>query len=471
MAFRSPNPRGSNKRPPAVYGKQPQTATAAQEALWQGEVSDLGGLGDAVVRRGGEVVLVAGGAPGDRLLLRSLARRAGVERATLVAVQQPGPARRPAPCPVADRCGGCAWQHIADDVQTATRQRIAARALGLQTEAVAVARVPALGYRRRARLHLRTHNHQLQIGFLAHNSDALVAIDRCLVLDPALTPLLQLAPSVLAPWVDRGELTVLLGAHPEQPDQPALLVHLTARPRRDAVLRGPVAEQLRAVLNVAGLHLQLGSLEQHAGLVEAILPETAKQTPVLASASGFAQASAAGNAAIRRTVRELLTQMAERRQQTGEPLGAAMEWFAGSGNLSSVLATFVPRLVCVEWDPAAIGRLQRGLAPAVAAGLELRTVCEDAAAVPGPPEGDWLAVLDPGRPGALALCTHWAAAAPRQQPRDIVYVSCAADTLQRDVRVLRQAGWQVERAVLIDTYGQTPRVELALWLHKSSPNP
>lgn len=453
-----------------MYAKQAGPATVALDAQWEGEVSDLGGLGDAVVRRAGEVVLVAGGAPGDRLLLRSLPRRSGVERAALIAVQQPGAARRAAPCAVAERCGGCTWQHIADNVQTATRQRIVARALGVQPEAVTVANVAPLGYRRRARLHLRRHNHQLRIGFLAHNSEELVPIDGCLVLEPALQPLLKLAPVVLEPWVERGELTVLLGVHPKQPGQPALLVHLTARPRHDAVLRGPVAEQLRAALNVAGLHLQLGSVEQHAGLAEALLPETTAQSPVLASARGFAQASAAGNAAIRQAVRELVTAIAERRRAAGQPLVAAMEWFAGSGNLSAILAGCVQRLICVEWDADAIDRLQRGLAPAVAAGLDLQTVCDDAAAVAGPPDAGWLAVLDPGRPGAFALCMRWAAAATGQPPRDILYVSCAADTLQRDVRTLRQAGWQVERALLIDTYGQTPRVEAAVWLHKPSTN-
>lgn len=434
----------------------------------------MGGLGDAIVRRNGEVVLVAGGAPGDVLALRDLGRRGGVVRAELVSVVRPGPARRKPTCAVAERCGGCAWQHVDDAVQTQLRRTMVARALGLHDAEVTTAAVAPLGYRRRARLHLRRAKGQLVAGYLAKGSEELVATAACPVLEPAVQAVLARAPEALATWVDRGELTLLLGADPDQHTQPRLVGHLTARPVRGVALPGDLAERIQHALGLDGVEVQLGPQAQRAGLQRVVLPETAETLPITATASGFAQASQAGNAAIRSTVQTLLQALATRRQQEGRSLQSATEWFAGSGNLSALLASSVRSLRVVEWDAPALARLQQALQPALAAGLQLQVHNADVGDTlqvldsVGP---DDLAVLDPGRPGAFALCNHWAKAPPAEQPSDIIYVSCAADTLQRDVRVLRDAGWQVQRGVLVDTYAQTPRVEVVTWLHKPVATP
>lgn len=72
-------------------------------------------------------------------------------------------------------------------------------------------------------------------------------------------------------------------------------------------------------------------------------------------------------------------------------------------------------------------------------------------------------VVDPPRKGcdAATLTTMI-----RMQPRRIVYVSCDSATLARDLRVLCDGGYEVERVRGVDQFGQTVHVEVACCLQR-----
>ena len=52
----------------------------------------------------------------------------------------------------------------------------------------------------------------------------------------------------------------------------------------------------------------------------------------------------------------------------------------------------------------------------------------------------------------------------RAQPAGIIYVSCAADTMARDVKQLKGAGYSVRSARLFDMFPRTPYFESVAWL-------
>ena len=60
----------------------------------------------------GRVAFVQRTAPGDRARVRVSATKRSWARATLVEVLAPGPGRRPPPCPLYGRCGGCTLEHL-----------------------------------------------------------------------------------------------------------------------------------------------------------------------------------------------------------------------------------------------------------------------------------------------------------------------------------------------------------------------
>jgi 23S rRNA (uracil1939-C5)-methyltransferase len=72
----------------------------------------IGGAG--VARHDGLVIFVPDSAPGDQLLIELTFKKKNYAEAKILQILAPGPERRIEPCPIADRCGGCNWQHITE---------------------------------------------------------------------------------------------------------------------------------------------------------------------------------------------------------------------------------------------------------------------------------------------------------------------------------------------------------------------
>ena len=443
-------------RGPQAQRKHPALARAAAtfaEPSAALDLTALGGQGDALGRlASGEVVLVEGGVPGDRVRVALTGTSRGVQRGRLLELLTPSPARVPAPCPVFGRCGGCQWQHIDLGLQRRELLILATRALGPGGAAlVADDRVAAYGHRRRMRLHLRRSCGRLQAGFLQRGSDELAATSVCPVLVPELQALLERLPAVLEPVIDQGELHAVHGIG-------GTIAALFARPRAGGAGLLDTAALAQA-LGVVGLSARVGPLAGTFGLTEVELPETVAplrpgwpSLPVRVDAAGFCQATAEGNTAIRAAVVQAL-----------DAIGAVprcQEFYAGSGNLSVLLAGRTPRLRTLEFNEAASGRAVRSLAPLAALGTQPMVITGDAAAMAEPPLPGELWLLDPGRPGAKELCAQAAA----WRPAHLIYVSCAMDTLGRDLRTLQAGGYRQVAATLVDTMPQTPHAELIVHL-------
>lgn len=88
------------------------------------DLTDMAHGGDAIARHEGQVVFVRGGIPGERVRAQITERLARFLRATVVDVLEPSPHRRTPPCPYADTCGGCQWQHIAYSAQAVLKTKI-----------------------------------------------------------------------------------------------------------------------------------------------------------------------------------------------------------------------------------------------------------------------------------------------------------------------------------------------------------
>src|SRR5439155_26123994 len=117
-----------------------------------------------IARADGQVVLVAGAIPGERVRARIERVSKGVVYAETSSVEEASPDRRPAPGD--PRCGGCLFTHIAYARQLAIKSEIVhdafARIARVELPSrVTVAASPEEGYRMRARLHVRGY----RVGF------------------------------------------------------------------------------------------------------------------------------------------------------------------------------------------------------------------------------------------------------------------------------------------------------------------
>ena len=173
------------------------------EARWQqGElvevvITDLSDSGDGVGRLGGRVVFVPDTVSGDRALVRLLRVKPQYAHGKLHQLLEPSERRTRPSCIVADKCGGCQWQHIDYEYQLEAKRNQAIQALerigGISQPPVA----PVLGdnspldYRNKVTYPLGTSsNNQVQAGYYRKGSHHLVNLNQCPVQDSRLNPLL-----------------------------------------------------------------------------------------------------------------------------------------------------------------------------------------------------------------------------------------------------------------------------------------
>lgn len=402
-----------------------------RRSLVQGEVERIGRGGDGVVPTPDGPVYVPMAVVGDRLRLE-VTTSGKTRRGRAVEVLAPGPARRPSPCELADRCGGCPWIVMEEEAQRELKRGWLERALPSPAREVTVVAAGDLHYRCRARLAWgRGH-----LGFRVRRSAALCDVARCVVLAPALDAALR--PLRALPVAGQGEVWLAL-----RDDRPvAVLSTEDAQPGalyqacEAAVRRGDFAGLL---LRVAGAEASWGepAAERRPGL---------DGEPVEGAVGGFSQAHGALNQAL----------VAYVRQEAAPDGRRILELFCGSGNLSVALGAGAAELWAVEADAAAAEACRRNLR---ARGLAGRVIVGDASEPP--PVDAEVAVLDPPRIGAEQAVR---ALAGRRKLQRIVYVSCHLGTLGRDLRILADAGWRVQAARGFDMFPQTPHLESVVTL-------
>lgn len=386
-------------------------------------VHSLAAGGDGVARtegsdQGGKVVFLPRTAPGDRVRAELVQETASFARGEVRELLAPSPSRREPACPAFTAgCGGCQWLHVDEAAQRQAKQQAVASALRhlphLQIAAL-VSEVPPLGWRRRARFHVKGG----KLGLYAAKSHQLVETARCPQLDPRLAAVL---PRVAAAAPPDGELALAVGLG----DQVAL-AHPAAWPGGAALVGSA---------NIVGVAAGSASYGE---------PVLELEPGLFGRADAFAQASAEGNAAIVAAVRAALPEGGGR---------AALELYAGAGNLTRVLVEKSWRVTAS--DAVAPSHPIAGVALVVAdavAAMRRLAARRDFAAV----------LLDPPRAGARDVLEPLAALGAER----IVYVSCDVATLARDARFLEERGYRAVTAQPIDTMPQTSHLEVVLVLDR-----
>ncbi len=397
----------------------------------------------------GRTWFVAGALPDEEVEARVLAARSQVVEARAERVLNASPQRLVPPCAHAGHCGGCTLQHLPHAEQLALKQRTLAEQLArfanLQPEAWMAPIVGTeFGYRRRARIAVRwdAKARQLEVGFRAASSQAIVGIKDCQVLVQPLQPLMKALPELLRSLekpqavghvelfygtasalllrhtqplgaVDLGRLRDFCAAHQAQ-----LWLHGEGEPRPDQ----PDAR--------LGYRLERWDLEL-------------EYRP-----GDFVQVNAAVNEAM---VAQALDWM---KPQPGDRV---LDLFCGLGNFALPLARQVREVVAVEGVEAMV---ERARGNAAANGLEnlsffqadLSSPLADAAWAR---QGFDAVLLDPPRDGAFEAVRQMNATGARR----VVYVSCNPATLARDSAELVKQGYQLKKAGILDMFPQTAHVE------------
>jgi len=411
--------------------------------------------GRMIARHEGEVILVSGTLPGERVRVRIDRVGRGVAYASTIEVLEPSPDRRPV---IGDAsCGGQAYLHVTRERQLALKAAVVADAFTRIARitpgaAIPVTASPDLGYRMRARLHVRGG----VIGFFREGTHELC--------DPAGTG--QLLP----------ETTDLLGR---------LSYRLRAE-RLDLVTSIELSENIPA--SERALHLETtGALPAPAAAAlfddvpvtgvsaspvdrpdEVVLRGTPTVTDIL-------QVTGPGGVAcapeLTRHVRaffqanRFLLPALVSRVLALVPPGPVVDLYAGVGLFAVPLAAAGwSRVTAVEGDRVSAGDLRVNARPWGSA-LQTHTMPVERFLQSRRLTADSTVILDPPRTG---MSREAAAGVMASGAARLVCVSCDVATLARDVRKLVGAGYTLDHLEAFDLFPNTAHVEAVAVLTRTT---
>ncbi|ATB39615.1 SAM-dependent methyltransferase [Cystobacter fuscus] len=419
-------------------------------------IERLGQLGEGVASYEGRTVFVPGAFPGDRVRVR-LEQEGKVMRGHLVGeVLVPSPDRKPSPCAISARCGGCDWLELNESAQRAAKQEIVLSALEhlghLKRDAFAVR--PLLvapwdfGYRRRAVLHPLKD----ELTYFGRRSHDRVPVEVC----PALMPALAELPGKLGP------LLKPLSREAEE-------VHLLAEGSKAAfavLLKGQVAPRYVEACEAAvrALRLEGAVLVPKEGSPRIIgkpvlrsLSPLVPEVPLFLRPDAFSQAHGEANVGL---VTAAVHELAPRETDS------VLELYSGNGNFTFPLAASAASVLGVESSSVSVDLAQRSAREGGVANVRFvqgdsRKVCEGLIR-----EGKRfdLALVDPPRTGAPGLAKWLTALGVKR----VVYVACDPGALARDAAALAQAGYAPRALQVVDMFPQTHHVESVMSFERAA---
>ena len=400
----------------------------------------MGSQGDGLGRTpDGQSVFAAFTLPGEKVQLET---RDG--RPELIEVLAASSDRIAPACPHFTHCGGCALQHWAHGPYLAWKQDKLSHALAqvdLHTEFAPAFAAPPTS-RRRVALHARKGNRDAaRIGYKARRSWNLVEIETCPITDPRLVAAFPALRRVAAPLFEHSKSAPTL--HCTLTDT-GIDVDITGVESKSGGLsadaRMRVAEAAAAA-DLARVTLSGEILYQARQPVVRLGPATAALPP-----GGFLQA-----------VPEAEQAMADFALKAVAGAGRIADLFCGLGTFTFRLASVAP-VLAADSDERAI----RALATAAGSAQGLKSIKAEARDLFRRPvlaqelKGVDAVLFDPPRAGAEAQAGQIA----QSKVSTVVGVSCDAASFARDARILADAGFRLEQAMVVDQFLWSAHLEL-----------
>lgn len=419
------------------------------------QIDSLATGGEGVGREAdGRVVFVPRTAPGDLVRARLVVSRKRWGRGEIVDLLVPGPGRRQAPCPLYDRCGGCAIQHLDIEVQRESKRRIVSDTLerigGVNLDVPGLEFAgPELGYRNRITVTLRRTTEGIRAGYRAiDNPDEVVDVSDCLLAEePVRQALRELraawgSDACLLPGGDELRITIRAGAGGDI----ALWVQ-----GGDADRPGEPAAIARSITGLAsyvwtdsqGSRSNLGGSER--------FRDSWQGTWFALGPGTFLQ--------VNRSVSAAMDLYLDHRVGPRNGLQVA-DLYSGVGARALRWAREGASVTAVESDAEACAAASLA---AEESGLDVRVVCASVESAMESFADSEVVVVNPPRAG---LAASVAEALVNTGPlRGLAYVSCDPATLARDLARLSSAFRPVDVRAF-DAFPQTAHVETVVWLER-----
>jgi 23S rRNA (uracil1939-C5)-methyltransferase len=429
--------------------------------------------GRMLARHEGQIVLVAGAIPGERVRARVEDVGRSMAFASVVDILEPVDARRrPDGDPL---CGGNVYAHIAYDTQVDIKREVLRDALrhGGRIEwerELPVAASPDRGYRMRARLHVRRGH----AGFFREGTHDLCDAACSGQLQPqALDAVRQFIERTPRPWLDAIDALEL--AENIAADQRVLHVLWSqqAKPPRTMPPESWDVDQIAGLTGLSVDHPMSGRPRLISGSATVSDPLTmlievglesrdacdARDAQLQRHAASFFQAN-------RFLLPQLTSTVARWVDAVDGPSGPIIDLYAGVGLFAVTLAARAarapepdsqrqPTIVAIEGDPLSARDLKVNAQP-FGARLQVEHTSVEQYLARATRHADATLIVDPPRTGMSRDALKGAIALRAAR---VLYVSCDVATFARDLRRLLDSGYCLDHLEAFDLFPNTAHVE------------
>lgn len=438
-----------------------------KNVVYEAVITDYTAEGQGIAHIEGITVFIPNAIAGERVLVRIETVRKTWAAGKITELLEKSPHRVNRQCPVAKLCGGCDFWHM--DYAEETRLKAARvrdclnRLAGEKLDEVPILAAPdCRGYRNKAQYPVASKKGRVYAGFFRAGTHEVVENSRCLIL-PQETD--QVKDAVID-HVNQFRVPVY-----DETAHTGLLRHIYVR-------RGAVSGQILVCLAVNGRTLPhapelVERLKKIPGFATLVLSvNTKKGNAVLGEefitlyGSGYIEDTLCGlNFRLSpRSFYQVNHHQAQRLYQAAIQLAdiskedLVLDLYCGVGTITLAMASAAGKVMGVEVVPQAIedakdNAVRNGIGNAeffcgdageAALALEAKGIHPD------------VITVDPPRKGMNADTIE---AITRMSPRRLVYVSCDPATLARDITLLKQRGFRVEKAMAADLFPRCSHVE------------
>ena len=378
-------------------------------------LTSWGRLGEAMAEFDGRNVFVAGGIPGERVVAEVVKVHRKYVSAKVVEVLEASPDRVEPPCPYYGVCTGCQWQHLSYDAQLKTKREKVTDALrrvgGLEDPPVSEV-IPSpdqYGYRNHARF---TINREGALGFVNRETRQFLRIEKCLLMHDGVNTLLE---GLQDRCGETTQLSIRAGKYSGDYLIQPYLVHPD--------IKVPTGQK-RYTESVDGRNFDVSS-------------------------PSFFQVNVDQAAAAANLVRDRLHLT---------PDDVLLDAYTGVGTFAILLAPSVKQVIAVEESSAAVADAKQNAGELQNLDFILGRTEDVLRNLPVKPD---VVVLDPPRSGCQPRALE---SLIELAPSRVAYISCDAETLGRDLKILCQGGYRLDEVAPLDMFPQTHHVECVAFL-------